>query len=180
MQECKNELLAMRAEQGTSTEMMMGAQRIYDQGARITYNQDHLVSLSFGISTYTGGAHGAFSVTALTIDTRTGEVLSFDDVIAPQQLASFKRELDQRLLDGYGDVLFEEIAASIRTQLNTTVATSSKILVEFGKAENFNLTPAGLDVFYQQYEVAPYAVGIPEVFFTQEELKVYGYPETLR
>ena len=180
MQECKNELLSMGAAQGTSTDMMMGAQRIYDQGARISYNQDHLVSLSFGISTYMGGAHGAFSVTALTMDTRTGDVLSFDDVIAPQHLVAFKRELDQRLLDGYGDVLYEEVTANIRTQLNGTDTTSSKNMVEFGKAENFNLTPVGLDVFYQQYEVAPYAIGIPEVFFTLEELKAYGYPETVR
>ena len=181
MEGCKQELAEIRAEYGTSTGFeFMNGQRAYELNTRITYNQGHHLGLAFALYTYTGGAHGSYQPYSLNFDTRTGEALSFQDLAPKDQLVNLKQVIDERVMARYEQELFQDIAESLQKQIDQPHATSSQeALGLFAKSANFHLTPVGIDVFYQQYELAPYAAGILEVFLSRDELKSRGYATTI-
>ena len=69
-------------------------------------------------------------------------------------------------VQGFPECLFQRIEKQIEDRLKESPATFfedySQLLRNNFHAENFYITPAGLVIYYQQYDIAPYASGIPE------------------
>lgn len=110
---------------------------------------------------YTGGAHGASGLGALLFDGQTGRKIALQDLFRDEAaFRTFRGLVADRLLASYEDALFDE----------WTVATDTTFLV----------TPRGVRMVFQQYEVAPYAVGMPTVDLPFSAWASLASPEVTR
>lgn len=120
----------------------------------VTYNGHCHLSAYRDRYEYTGGAHGTTIRYADTWDLQTGALLPLN--------AFFDDE------DGMKDFLLEHI----RIDADQNMAENPYIYFDnyrdligrYFSAEQYYLTTSGLAVYYQQYDIAPYATGI--VVFT--------------
>lgn len=113
---------------------------------QIKYNQNDILSLVLTNYEYAGGAHGSTVQTAYTYDIKTGLQLTLKDL--------FKSDGD------YSSI----INICIKTQLDERDLTSALFEPFKGINENQNyfLSNKGLVVYFNQYEILPYAAGMPE------------------
>ncbi len=127
----------------------------YYSSYQITCNQNCITSLYTDQYTYLGGAHGNTVRESHTWDFNTGSQLSLSDFFPNNP--SFTDYLFQGIekqiaeqLKSSPSVYFDDYAALIRGNFNIN---------------GFYLRPDGIVIYYQQYDIAPYASGIPEFFF---------------
>jgi hypothetical protein len=120
---------------------------------------DSADTLSLRVNAYTfasGAAHGSDVVSTLTFDLASGRQLALADLFRP------------------GSRYLQAIATEARTQLRVTLADwltdpSMEDWLTTGTqptAEDYAawaITPGGLEVTFGQYQVAPYAAGMPVV-----------------
>ncbi len=122
----------------------------------ITQLEDCLLSLYTDQYTFTGGAHGNTVRIADTFDLRSGQ------------------ELPLAALYPGGQVNTTAILAQIRAQIAQTpdiyYDLSENAVEETFHPSQFYLTPQGVTFFFQQYDIAPYATGIPTFSFPYEEI----------
>lgn len=106
----------------------------------IQQNADGLLSLTLIQYTYTGGAHGMSVMKGFTFDLASGEQVRFDDLVAP----------------GGRERINDEIAKQLVEKQTPLLRPFSGI----NENPDFYLLPGRkLVVFYQLYELAPYAWG---------------------
>ncbi len=112
------------------------------------YQNDHLLSLTVDYYQYTGGAHGGTDRRPYNIDLATGQDLALKDLFA----------------DGY------DYAALINQEIRRQIAADVDGMY-FDGVEGFNgisddqtyyLQDGNLVIYFGQYEIAPYAAGMPE------------------
>ena len=121
----------------------------------IKYNQNGLLSLVFLEYQFAGGAHGSTIQSGYTFDLATGKQISLEDQFLPGVdyvsviSKEVKRQIDER---GLTETLFEPF---------------TKIRPDQG----YYLTNQGLVVFFQQYEIMPYAAGIQEFTIEYQDLQ---------
>lgn len=120
----------------------------------ITFNQDCHLSMYRDQYQYTGGAHGNTLRFSDTWSLETGRRLplsrffQFGENYRRTILDEIIRQADANMAGGSG-IFFEDYKTLLRKYFDPA---------------NYYLVPSGIDVFYQQYEVAPYVAGI--VVFT--------------
>lgn len=110
----------------------------------VTYNQQSLLSILFDDYIYMGGAHGSTLRTGYTVDIKTGTSYALKDLFAPGT--------------DYVSLLSVEIDKQIRAQ-------ELPVLVPFTKIrdnQDFYIKDGNLVIYFQQYELMPYAAGFPE------------------
>jgi len=118
---------------------------------------------AISINTYyyaLGAAHGTNSLDVLNVDLQNGAIITLDQLFDNSKKNSLtalakKKFLQQNEGEDWWFTSGEE---------------------PFQLAEVFVLEPKGLRFIYQQYEVGPYAAGLPEVFLTKEELQAWMKP----
>lgn len=121
----------------------------------IKYNQNGLLSLVFLDYQFAGGAHGSTIQSGYTFDLATGKQISLAEQFLPDAdyinaiSKEVKRQIEAR---GLTDALFEPF---------------TKIRPDQG----YYLTNQGLVVFFQQYEIMPYAAGIQEFTIDYADLQ---------
>lgn len=114
----------------------------------VKLNNSSYVSILQSIYTYSGGAHGMTMRYSMTADRATGEIVKLADLFADKTYLNVLNELAQdQNKDKY---LFDQ--------------------VQLTGEEDFYLTDKGLTVYFQLYEVAPYAAGFVEYFFPYDEI----------
>lgn len=118
----------------------------------VPYQQNDLLSLFYDHYTYTGGAHGSTVRVSDTWKLKDGCRVSL------YQLSGDPAGTRKVILDRIND----QIAAQIKTGEGMYFDDYVKLTAENFRPENFYLTPEGLVIYYQQYDIAPYASGIPE------------------
>ncbi len=116
---------------------------------QIVKNTDGILSILIKYYKYSGGAHGYYENIAYNIDVENGNVLKLEEI--------FKENLD------YKKVIDDEI----RKQIDNLVTSNpeNKGIYEFyGIKENqkFYLQDDNLVIYFDLYDIAPYAAGIPE------------------
>lgn len=111
----------------------------------VKYNQDQLLSLIWLFYQYTGGAHGGIVQKSINLDLNANKPLKLEDVVLHENA-------------------LEIILAEINRQIaeNPEWYFQDQLPVAFINEEDFYITDAGLVIFYQQYDIAPYATGICE------------------
>lgn len=121
-------------------------------GYTITYNSDCITSLFTDWYTYMGGAHGTTLRTSDTWDFQSGRKLTLGDFY-PHNPA-------------YRESILKNLERQVKERLQTSPSAyfdDYVSLLQSGfKPENFYMTPEGIVIYYQQYEIAPYSTGIPE------------------
>lgn len=121
------------------------------------------LSLVFEIWTYTGGAHGNLDVIPLNYSLLSGQRLGlvdiFENVDKALEIMSSKsrRELAVRLGGGRVDSMILEGTEPVTDNFSALA-----------------LVPGGVRVYFQPYQVAPWAAGTQRVFISLEELAEAG------
>ena len=124
------------------------AQQVFE----VTYKKDCTLSLYFDRYEYTGGAHGNTTRRSDTWNLQSGER------IALAQL--FPESMDYRTY--LIKTIVKQIADEIAGGQNPYFENYEENVTNFFNENNFYLTPNGLVIYFQQYEIAPYASGIRE------------------
>lgn len=127
---------------------------------RELFRSDSLVSYAVEKETYTGGAHGGYSIVYTNIDLNDLVTLSEEDLF----VADYYRPLT------------DKIKGQLMKQYNVSEPDS---LMRHGFFEpddiipnnNFWLDDAAIHYTYNQYEIAPYAMGVIDVAIPYSELK---------
>lgn len=106
----------------------------------IHHNGDGLLSLTITLYHYSGGAHGMSYMKGYTFDLATGELYQFTDLIPPWERDRINR------------TIMQQIAEKKIPQLQP--------FTEIKSEPDFYLLPdRKIVIFYQLYELAPYAWG---------------------
>jgi hypothetical protein len=117
----------------------------------ITYNQNCYLSLYFDQYEYAGGAHG------LTV--RYSDTWDLPKSKRVELAEMFPHRTHFR------EFIIETIDKQIETEIQTGNAmyfeNYAQLVNENFKANNFYLTKDGVILYFQQYDIAPYAAGIP-------------------
>lgn len=113
----------------------------------VTANNDSLISLYNDYYEFLGGAHGATTRTSYTIDKKLEELLELKDL--------FKEGYD------YKTVINNEIKKQIAEDKDKFFEPADKFK-GIAENKNFYIKDKVLIIYYQQYDIAPYAAGIPE------------------
>ena len=120
----------------------------------VTFNEECHLSLYTDTYEFTGGAHGTTLRTSDTFDLRTGQRLPLSSF--------FKRGVN------YKKMLIDEIKkiAEYNMSKNPGIYFDNyKELIEKNfNEESYFISPQGINIYYQQYDIAPYSTGI--VVFT--------------
>ncbi len=120
----------------------------------ITYNQRCHFSLYRDRYEFTGGAHGNTVRASDSWNLIDGRIIPLSSLFSPGQnyqvflIEQMIKQADSQIQQNPG-IYFEDYRSLIAKYFNE---------------ESYYLTPSGVAVYYQQYEIAPYATGI--VVFT--------------
>jgi hypothetical protein len=119
----------------------------------IAYNGNCTISLYYDEYAYTGGAHGTIFRTSDTWDIKKRRNIRLDDIVRCRYGGEY---------DYIKHLIIDRIKSYEGIEKFMCLENfEEKIVCNFYN-ENFYLVPEGLVVYYQQYDVAPYAVGIPQ------------------
>ncbi|MGI6175355.1 MAG: DUF3298 and DUF4163 domain-containing protein [Christensenellales bacterium] len=120
----------------------------------ITYNLHCHLSIYRDQYEFTGGAHGSTIRASDSWDLANGRSLLLSSLFPPGEnyraflIKQLLAQADQQMQQNPG-IYFEDYPG---------------LIIKYFNDENYYLTPTGVAVYYQQYEIAPYATGI--VVFT--------------
>lgn len=118
----------------------------------ITYNRDKLLSLYCDEYTFTGGAHGS----------TVRKSQNWDLELARQiPLQAFSKGNTYFIIDILKQIN-SQIAKQIEEETGVYFPEYCQLVLETFNLESFYLTPKGIIIFFQQYDIAPYSSGIPE------------------
>ena len=131
---------------------------------RIMHNEHDVLTLEIYDYGYTGGAHGLSVSRYLSIDLKNGHIFTLDEIFR----------------EDYRNDLRDIINAQARRQYGLERGQS---LVEAGfwnesiePSENYYITRDGIGFYYNQYEVAPYALGPVNIFVKYRDLNRILHP----
>jgi len=140
----------MAKEDKLALEEMNSARHFFQYSAfsrhEVKYNKDGILSLVQTFYTYTGGAHGMTLLDAVNLDLVNQKELTLADILP---------ELERQKA-----VILAEINRQIA--IDPSQYFMDYLPVDYLNEDNFYLTEEGLVIFYQLYEIAPYASGIQE------------------
>lgn len=122
------------------------------QAYTITYISNLFVSLYTDQYTFTGGAHGTTVRTSETWNLPRGYILPLKALFPPQFnyrsyiLRTIIDEIERQNESGES-VYFDDYKENVNNTFNEN---------------SFYLTPEGIVIYFQQYDIAPYSTGLPE------------------
>ena len=123
---------------------------VYD----FSYNRDCVLSLYFDSYEYTGGAHGITIRSSDTWNIARSSLIEISDLfLIPEDINTFiintiVEQIDHEFIaDAEGFLYFEDYEALVKDRFNP---------------KNFYLDNRGAIIYFQLYEIAPYASGILE------------------
>lgn len=118
----------------------------------ITYNANGFLSLYVDKYEFTGGAHGSTIRSSNTWNLCTGENIYLSYFFNPY--TDYTKFVKDKIL-----TLASEIAKG-----NPLIYFENYkyLIVKNFNPQSFYLTPEGITIYYQQYEIAPYSTGIVE------------------
>jgi hypothetical protein len=128
-----------------------------ETGMHVELNDGKWFTLSISNFSYTGGAHGNYGTSYLTIDVENRKRLRLEDVFKP----------------GYESVLVPILEKKVREHFEMEPdAPLENFLFEnkIPVTENFGLMENGILFDYPPYEIASYAAGEIDLLITYEEL----------
>jgi hypothetical protein len=129
------------------------------RSAALLYSDERVTSCEVTNVGYLGGAHGFNERTLMTFDTRTGQRLGVNDVVSDH---------NHKMLNKIVEAEFRR-ARSIPA--GESLQDAGFFILpgqELPLGENFALTSKGLEIQYNPYEVAPYALGATSVSVPRE------------
>ena len=131
---------------------------------QITYNEGCVTSLYADHYSYMGGAHGSTLRTSNTWNFKNGKRICLPTCFS---MSDFDLSLQRALFQ----TIEEQIAKRLRTSPSSFFEDYPSLLREHFRPENFYLVPEGMMIYFQQYDIAPYASGIPEFLISPQTIQ---------
>ena len=129
------------------------------QEIRILHNEHDILSLENYTYGFTGGAHGLSVSKFRVIDLKDGHQVTLDEIFRE----SFENDLR--------DIINFAARKKYKLDRNQSL-TDAGFFSEFIDAgPNFYLTKDGMGFYYNQYEVAPFALGPIDIFISYKEIR---------
>ncbi|MFA5450192.1 MAG: DUF3298 and DUF4163 domain-containing protein, partial [Clostridia bacterium] len=129
---------------------------------QVTYNENGTLSMYRDRYEYTGGAHGNTVRRSDTFSLESGRQLPLGSF--------FPRGVD------YLKLIVENVLLQAENNMSETPGIYfddyPELIIKYFNPSSFYLTPDGIAIYYQQYEIAPYASGIPVFIVPYEELGI--------
>lgn len=117
-----------------------------EAGVRVLSNDNNILSISIDFSEFAGGAHPNSGCSYYSFDLNTGKKIEIGDIL----LAGHEMSLNE-----IGEPIFTELYGKEGWNFEPG---------HFEFNNNFAILPGGLVWLFGQYEIGPYAAGMPEVF----------------
>lgn len=117
----------------------------------VTYNRNCALSLYFDQYEYAGGAHG------LTIRSSDSWNIQKSKKIELADLFPVKNHLKEQL----AGIIIARIDEGNQKEESIYFEDYAKLVRDTFKINNFYLTPEGLVIYFQEYDIAPYSSGLP-------------------
>ncbi len=131
-----------------------------DQGNTIDESYRDFVVLSTGQEVYSGGAHGSVYMTYDLIDRESGKVLKLKDIVAD--------------LKGFTKIAEKYFRKTNEIDPSQSLTDAGYWFEDgFYCSENFYFDGEKMIFIYNQYEVAPYVMGMPGIEIPLKEIKSY-------
>lgn len=112
---------------------------------KICYNQNNILSMPIIYYQYTGGAHGIYFQKTFNFDTNLEKEMKIGDL--------FKEDFN------YKKIINDKIAETIAKNENSFFKDRFKGIDD---STDFYLSQGELVIYFQLYDIAPYAFGMPE------------------
>lgn len=153
----RGEVLAGFAEYKEAMEQTGGPVRPYavDTAYTENYNQDGLLSLTVEYYQFTGGAHGSTLKETLNLDVDSGRVLTMADFLGPDYKDIVVREIQKQIAAHPERYFTHELGFD---GIEDARDTAARIAAD----QQFYIADGKIVVYFQQYDIAPYAAGFPE------------------
>lgn len=136
----------------------------------VTLKDNCTISTYYDQYEYTGGAHGNTIRLSDTHNLQNGNIIKLKDL--------FKGNVN------YNAIIIKEIIAQAHKNIikepGIYFDNYEKLIVENYKEEHFYLTPKTVDIYYQQYDIAPYSSGIIVFSIPYENLGIQSPHCTLK
>lgn len=134
-------------------------------GTMAVYQGKHdILSLLFETDSYFGGAHPNRLHESINYDLTAGKILTFQDIFIPgSNFLDFLSLYSKQELSNRPGLLSEMISAG-------AAATPENY-------KNWNITPFGLLITFEEYQVGPYVAGVQQVLIPYRELAVFIDPD---
>lgn len=126
----------------------------------IMHESDSLLSYAVEYSDYSGGAHGSYRVTYTNIDLDELVTVSEEDIFVPNYTQKLAEIIVNRLM--------------VQNEVTTREELIEKGFFnvdEIFPNNNFWISDEGLHYAFNQYEIAPYVMGVIEVYIPFDDLK---------
>lgn len=123
----------------------------------VSYNQNDILSITATIYNYTGGAHGMTEQISYNIDLKTGKLITLKDI--------FKSD------SNYIKLINKEISKQIKANPDDFFTEDDLGFKTIAADQPFYFNKGGITVYFQLYEIAPYAGGIKEFKISNAILK---------
>ncbi|MVB11486.1 hypothetical protein CAFE_22020 [Caprobacter fermentans] len=138
--------------------------RTYDAVMKyeITLNQDCYLSSYRDRYEFTGGAHGNTIRASDTFSLKSGRRFSLSHFFAPGQ--NYRRVVASKIL--------RQAEENMRQNPGIYFDDYKHLILKYFNPENYYLTPDGVTIYYQQYEIAPYASGIVTFMIPYDSLGI--------
>jgi hypothetical protein len=133
----------------------------FNKNILVDHNFNGIVSLTNVVDQFLGGAHPTAYIELLSIDMKKGKIIKLDDILKP----GYKKNLT-----AIAEKIFRK---SWKLAPNADLDTAGFFLEnnKFYLNDNFYIQPNGLKFKFNQYEIAPYALGSPEIIIPYGQLK---------
>lgn len=123
-------------------------------GSDVVFNNGKYLTLAINGNAYMGGAHGSPTEALNTFDAKSGKILTWDDLVTDK--AAVQALAEKKVREERADVFKEGF------DFDDTF--------NFVLPANYGLTEEGIFLYYEHYEIMPYALGATEVTLTFKEL----------
>lgn len=134
---------------------------------RIVYENESLLSYAVEHSTYTGGAHGSLRVTYTNIDLNKLTTISEEDIFVPNYQKKLAEIIVSRLMQDHNVSTYEGLLEQGFFNIEDIFPNN-----------NFWLDDEGVHYAFNQYEIAPYVMGVIEVNIPYEDLEGILKPDS--
>jgi hypothetical protein len=125
---------------------------------KVRYNKNNVLSITALYYQYTGGAHGGTNQVGYNINLKTGELMLLSDI--------FDKGFN------YKDVIVNEILDSMKKGDKMFFNEGVNVVKAMDDKRSYYIEDGNVVVYYGQYEIAPYAAGIPEFKIPFSKLKL--------
>ena len=135
----------------------------------ITYHDDHIITMQKDVYTYSAGAaHGLPATGNYTFDRKSKDVISEGDLFIDGYGPELNKILQRALIKEFGRKSAQEMES--KDGIYAADLTSN---------DNFRLDDKGMTYTYNPYEIAPFAIGIIEIFIPYEEVRQLLRPQSI-